>query len=74
MAQCSLAIIGSNSVVLASRARRLGVACHTEYTCKRASQYRRADAAALNVVDSDKPEDVAFLDQYLSAYEVSNGR
>jgi thioredoxin reductase len=65
----TVGIIGKGpvAIALAAKVRRAGISCHTEYTGKRDSQYRRADENAVNVYDANKPEDVAALERYMEA-------
>ncbi len=56
---------GNTATTLAARLRRGGTSCHTEWTGKRANQYRRAKAKACDVIDADNPQDVERLIAWL---------
>ena len=65
MRPAQFACIGSRAVEMATHLRRSGHSTETIYTGKRNRQYAKAEDAAVNVLDSDKPEDWEWLQSFL---------
>lgn len=59
------ACIGTRAVEMATPLRRAGYSVETIWNGKRAKQYTKAEERAIDVLDSDKPDDWHWLDTFL---------
>lgn len=65
MRLAQFACIGSRAVEMATPLRRAGHSVETIWSGKRNRQFAKAEEAAIDVLDSDKPEDWEWLEAFL---------